>query len=142
MYQHRGLLTFGQKTFSFTNKAIRSHYPKRASVLEFKDPATPRFGHSGVVFDLFTETCLLHLISLLSNLSNLSYLFRHQWAKIIWLYVLSTTNSVHKAFLLMIDRRYLLVFVTKHRQKTTSLRMGRVRLLLATSWFENQVSSL
>ena len=32
-----------------------SHYPERAFTLTFKDAAA-RFGHSDVVFDLFTET--------------------------------------------------------------------------------------
>ena len=34
----------------------RYHHLERASALDFKDPAAPIFGHSDVVFDLFTET--------------------------------------------------------------------------------------
>ena len=33
-----------------------SHYPERASALDFKDATTPRFGHSDVVFNLVIET--------------------------------------------------------------------------------------
>ena len=33
-----------------------SHYPERAYTVDFKDAATLRFGHSDVIFDLFTET--------------------------------------------------------------------------------------
>ena len=50
--------------------SARSHYLERASVLDFKDAATLRFGHRDVVFDLFTETHFLHLITLLSNFQN------------------------------------------------------------------------
>ena len=35
---------------------IRSHYPERASALDFKYDAAPRFSHGDVVFDLFIET--------------------------------------------------------------------------------------
>ena len=38
----------------------RSYYRKRASALNFKDAATPRFDHSDVVFDLFIETRFVH----------------------------------------------------------------------------------
>ena len=41
-----------------------------AKALDFKDTTTQKFGHSDVghvVFDLFTETRFLHLITLLSN---------------------------------------------------------------------------
>ena len=49
---------------------MRSHYPDRASALEYKDAAASRFSHSDVVFDLFIETCFFfHLITLLSNFS-------------------------------------------------------------------------
>ena len=34
----------------------RSHYPERASTLDFKYAAAPRFCHSDLVFDLFIET--------------------------------------------------------------------------------------
>ena len=44
--------------------------PERACGLDFKD-AAPRLGHSNVVFDLFIETCFLHLIIPLSNFSEL-----------------------------------------------------------------------
>ena len=37
-------------------KGVRSHHTERASVLDFKDIATPRFGHSDVALDLFIET--------------------------------------------------------------------------------------
>ena len=47
----------------------RSHYLERASALDFKDAATPRFGHSDVVFDLFDMFLLL--INLLSDFSKL-----------------------------------------------------------------------
>ena len=48
----------------------RSHYPERASTLDFKDSATPRFGRSDVVFDLFIEARFLHLMTLLSNFAE------------------------------------------------------------------------
>ena len=44
---------------------------EKASVLDFKDAATPRFGNSGVVSDRFEETRLLHLQSVQSALSDL-----------------------------------------------------------------------
>ena len=50
---------------------IRNHYPDRASVLDFKDAAAPRFGHIDAVFDQFIETCFSYLIALLSNFSKL-----------------------------------------------------------------------
>ena len=46
---------------------------ERASALNFKDTATPRFGHSNVVLNLFIETLVLYLITLMSKFSNLSY---------------------------------------------------------------------
>ena len=46
-----------------------SRYPEGASAPNLKNAATPRFGHSDVVFDLFIETCILHLITLLSKFS-------------------------------------------------------------------------
>ena len=51
---------------------IKSHHPEGASSSDFKDAATPRFGHSDVVYDLFIEACVLHLIAFLSNFSNIS----------------------------------------------------------------------
>ena len=33
-----------------------SHHSERACPLHFKDTATPKFGHSNVLFDLFIET--------------------------------------------------------------------------------------
>ena len=39
-------------------------------MLEFKNATTLRVGHSDVVFDLFIETRLLHLITLLANISK------------------------------------------------------------------------
>ena len=50
---------------------IRSNHLERASDLDFKDSAAPKFGHSFAVFDLFIETHFLHLIALLSNFSKL-----------------------------------------------------------------------
>ena len=47
---------------------FRSHYPEKASALDFK---TLRFGDSDVVFDLFIETIFLHLITLLSSFLKL-----------------------------------------------------------------------
>ena len=41
-----------------------SHYPEETSAWDFKDTATPRFGHSDLVFDLLTEMRFLHLIDL------------------------------------------------------------------------------
>ena len=46
----------------------RSHYPERASALDLKEPATPRFGHSNVVCDLFIETRFSHLIACNTNI--------------------------------------------------------------------------
>ena len=40
------------------------------SALDFKDTATPIFSHSKVVFDLFVETHVLHIIAFLFNFSN------------------------------------------------------------------------
>ena len=57
----------------------------------------------------------MHLITLLSNFGHF-LLFRYHWTKVTWLYVKSTTNSVYQAFLLMINRRYASMFVTKIRQ--------------------------
>ena len=87
--------------------------------MTLKDSATPRFGHSDVVFYLFIEMSFAFNHSLIQFFKT--YLFRYHWTKIIRLYVKSTINSVHQAFLLMIDRRYLLTFVTKNGQKATSL---------------------
>ena len=51
--------------------ATRTHYPDKASALDFKDAASPRFGHSDVVFDIFIETgFFLHLIALPSNFDD------------------------------------------------------------------------
>ena len=61
----------------------RSHYSERASALDFKDTSAPRFGHSDVVFDLFLETCFLHLIVLLSNFCKLFWLFRHHFTNVV-----------------------------------------------------------
>ena len=36
--------------------SIRSHYPERASVLDFKEADAPQFGYSDVVFCLFLVT--------------------------------------------------------------------------------------
>ena len=41
--------------------------------------------------------------------------------KTISRYIKSSTNSFHLAFLPMIDRQYLLMFITKNRQETTLL---------------------
>ena len=85
-------------------------YPERASVLDFKDATIPRFGHSNVVFDLFIETRFSHLITLLFNFS----------------YCMSKVPQIPliKHFLLMM-MRYRVMFVTKNRQKTTSLWPNR-----------------
>ena len=56
----------------------RSHYPERASSLDFKDADTPRFGQSNIVLDLFIETHFSHLITLLSNFSKLLQLFGYK----------------------------------------------------------------
>ena len=64
----------------------RSHYPERASALDFKDTSAPRFGHSDVVFDLFLETRFSHLIALLSNFCKLFWPF--------WLFRYHFTNMV------------------------------------------------
>ena len=74
---------------------VRSHYPERASALDFKDTSAPRFGHSDVVFDLFLETRFLHLIALLSNFCKLFLLFRYHFTNMVWLHVKNTTNSVY-----------------------------------------------
>ena len=95
----------------------RSHYPERASALDFKDTSAPRFGHSDVVFDLFLETRFLHLIALLSNFCKLFWLFRNHFTNMVLLQVKNTTNSVYQAFLLIIERRHVLMFVTKNTQK-------------------------
>ena len=63
--------------------------------LDFKDAADPWVGYRDVVFDAFIEKHFLNLISLLSNFSKLFQLFRYHWTKTIWLYIKSTTNSVH-----------------------------------------------
>ena len=47
--------------------------------------------------------------------------FFYHRTKIISRYIKSSTNSFHLAFLLMIDRQYLMMFITKNRQKTTLL---------------------
>ena len=60
---------------------------------------------------------ILHLTDLNDELSPCKTLFSHRWAKITWLYVKSITVSIYQAFLLMIDRRDLLMFVTKSRQR-------------------------
>ena len=73
----------------------RSHYPERASALDFKDTSAPRFGHSDVVFDIFLETRFLHLIALLSNLCKLFWPFRYHFTNMVWLHVKNTTNSVY-----------------------------------------------
>ena len=78
---------------------LRSHYPERASALDFKHAATLRFCHSNVVFDLFIGTRILHLIALLSSFQNLFWLFMYHWAKICisqfqaWPYPLSGQTS-------------------------------------------------
>ena len=61
---------YTQQCEFFRESLNRSHYPERASGLNFKDTDTPRFRHSDVVFDLFIETRLLHLLTLLSNFSK------------------------------------------------------------------------
>ena len=63
----KNLKIYGKRNVSIS----RSHYPERASALDFKDTSAPRFGHSDVVFDLFLETRFLHLIALLSIFVNL-----------------------------------------------------------------------
>ena len=62
----KNLKIYGKRTLSIS----RSHYPERASALDFKDISAPRFGHSNVVFDLFLETCFLHLIALIQFLQT------------------------------------------------------------------------
>ena len=54
---------------SHEDSVTRSHYPERASALDFKDAAVPRIGHSDAVFDLFRETFVFNRI--LSNFSKL-----------------------------------------------------------------------
>ena len=76
----------------------RSHYSERASALDFKDTSAARFGHSDVVFDLFLETCFLHLIALLSNFCKLFWLFRYHFTNMAWLHVKNTTNPFIKHF--------------------------------------------
>ena len=73
----------------------RSHYPERASVSDFKDTSAPRFGDSDVVFDLFSKTCFLHLIALLSNFCKLFWLFRYHFTNMVSLHVKNTANSVY-----------------------------------------------
>ena len=55
------LLTFFQNLFVSLGKSW-SHFPEKASALDFRYAFSPQFGHSGVVFDLFIETRFLHLI--------------------------------------------------------------------------------
>ena len=51
------ICNYFRKIFKFCDFMFaQDHYPGRASVLNFKDAVTPRFGHSNVVFDLFIET--------------------------------------------------------------------------------------
>ena len=96
-------------------------YIERGSNLDFKDAAIPRFGHSDVVFDLFIEASFSHLITLLSNFIKTFLAFQLSLDQNNLTLCYSTTNSVYLVFPLMIDRRYLLIFVTKNRQETTSL---------------------
>ena len=49
-------------TDNFDSWSSRSHCLERASALDFKDAAAPRFGHGDVVFDLFIEPYFLHLM--------------------------------------------------------------------------------
>ena len=102
-----------QYNYILTCVTVRSHYPERASAIDFKDTAYQRFGHSDVAFDLFIETLFLHLITLLSSFSNLS------------LYVKSITNSVYLAFVLMIDRQYFEMFFITNRQNYISMTKSR-----------------
>ena len=52
-------VSYGITPLPISMIVVRSHYPDRASALGFKDTATPRFGHSDVVFYLFIETRVL-----------------------------------------------------------------------------------
>ena len=56
------------------NDNLSGVYPERVSALDFKDTATPRSGHTEV-FDLFIETRISHLITLLLNFSKLFLTF-------------------------------------------------------------------
>ena len=105
------------KTLFTISCYIRKLYPKRASALDFKDAVTLIFGHNDVVFDLFIEARFLPSITLLPNFSKLFQFFRYHCTKIFRLNVKSTANSVNQAFQLMIDMRYLIMFVTEKRQK-------------------------
>ena len=75
----KNLKIYGKRNLSIS----RSHYPERASALDFKDTSAPRFGHSEVVFYLFLETRFLHLIALLSNFCKLFWLFRYHFTNMV-----------------------------------------------------------
>ena len=57
------------RTMNNFNKGdlTRSHLLQRASALDLRDVATPSFGHSYAVFDLFIETHFLHLLLFMKN---------------------------------------------------------------------------
>ena len=67
-------------------RPIRSHYPDKASGLNFKNTAASQFGHGDIIFYLFTET---------------GFALNHPLIKAFSF--LSTTHSVCLEFLLMSD---------------------------------------
>ena len=126
MWRHQKQVSKIQIQFWFLLSCLsRSHCPERASALDFKNAVTLRFGHSDVVFDLFIETCLSHLVALWSNFSKLFQIFRYYWTKNDLILCQKYHEFPLLSILLMINSRYLSMFVTKNRQKTISLWPNR-----------------
>ena len=95
----------------------RSHYPERASTLDIKDAAAQKFAHSDVVFYLFIDTCFCAFNHPLTQPFKTFLTFYVSLDQNDLTSYKNATNSVYQAFLLLIERRHVLMFVTKMRQR-------------------------